>query len=182
MTGCRSPLRGVTRRRAMTLAEAVMAMLIVSVMLLAALDLVSSSRLSEKILADQCIAESLAEDLMAEILNQPYADPVDGVASFGRTSAENAPGDRSLFDDIDDYDEWSESPPARKDGTEMNDYAGWSREVVVDRVEQSDLSSVAASDKGIKRIVVTIKQDGRAAATLTAFRTSAWQTGLASSD
>lgn len=169
--------RRMLRSRGMTLVEAVMAMLIVSVMLLAALNLVGASRMSENTLADQNVAQALAENLMAEILDQAYADPVDGVESFGRTSAENNTGNRSRFDDVDDYHTWSASPPQTKDGTELDDYAGWSREVVVEWVEPADLTTVASSNTGIKRITITVSRNDRVAATLTAYRTSAWQAG-----
>lgn len=165
------------RYRGMTLVEAVMAMLIVSVMLVAALNLVSASRMSEMTLADQNTGYALAEDLMAEVLNQAYADPVNGSTDFGPSSTEDDPGDRSLFDDVDDYDGWSASPPESKDGIEMAEFTGWSRSVEVMRVALDDLNSEEVSDSGVKRIVVTVSHGGRVAATLVAYRTSGWQTG-----
>ncbi len=165
------------RARAMTMVEAVMATLIVSLMLVAALNLVGGARLSERILADRGVGQALAEGLLAEILTQPYVDPDDVVDTFGLTSSEKATGDRSLFDDVDDYNGWSATPPEATDGTSLTEYSGWTRSVEVDWVTLNDLESAAGADNGIKRIVVTVKTGDRIVSTLTAYRSSAWHSG-----
>lgn len=54
------------------------------------------------------LAITLAQDLMEEILARPFSDPDDG--DHARLGADNAetPGDKQTFDNIDDYDNYTE--------------------------------------------------------------------------
>ena len=67
---------------------------------------------------------------------------------------------RTGFDDVDDYDGWSSTPPQDRSGTVRSDLAGWTREVSVKWVKPADPTGVTASDEGVKRIIVTVKKDG----------------------
>jgi len=172
-------LRSRYNTRAMTLVEAVMATLVVSIMLTAALNTVGSARQGERIVALRSQGFALAEELMAEILNQAYADPTIGDNNdFGKTLAKIASGNRSLYDDVDDYDDWSAKPIEAKDGTPNLEFTDWSREVIVDWVDADDLTTIVGNNEGVKRITVTVKHDKRVVAELQAYRTQAWQTGM----
>ena len=62
-------------------------------------------------------AEGLAHDLMDEILNCRYCEPgVSPYAALGPSPSEKATGNRSLFDDIDDYAGLVDEPPHDKWG------------------------------------------------------------------
>jgi|GEM_PF-6598319 len=62
---------------------------------------------------------------------------------------------RADWDDVDDYEGWSASPPQLKDGTPIADYSGWTREVAVAYVDPLDPNGLSASeDLGLKRIIV----------------------------
>ena len=113
--------------RAFTLIEAAVSVFIVGVMIVAALSTVGATRLGEYKVAESCRGWLLAQALMAEILQQPYEEPDDPVV-FGLESGESI-GDRLTFDDVDDYDGWTETPPQYKDGTTVPDCDGWSRTV-----------------------------------------------------
>jgi PKD repeat protein len=115
----------------------------------------------------------LAQQLMAEIQMQAYADPDYGEDDFG-LAAGKVTGNRSLWDDVDDYDGWSASPPQYKDGTALSGLVGWERSVTVDWVGPLDLSQVVGSNQGAKRIIVTVTRDDAVVARLTAIRTSSW--------
>ncbi len=151
-----------------------MSMLIVGLMLVAALNTVGASKLSQSRNAEQSIGPMLAQDLMAEILSQYYEEPVDAVG-FGRESGESG-GDRANWDDVDDYDSWSKSPPQNKDGTDIPDLAGWGREVNVCWASVFDLSKATGSSTGLKRIDVMVTHQGRVVAKLSTLRTSGWPT------
>ncbi|MCH8030680.1 MAG: LamG domain-containing protein [Bacteroidetes bacterium] len=121
---------------------------------------------------------------MAEILQQDYADStqIDLLKSeiliegkkerqlIGLETGEDT-GDRSRFDDIDDYHGWSASPPQEKDGTTMSHLTGWEREVVVLYVQDDDPAKDVAKDEGAKLITVTVKHDDVLVAELEALRT-----------
>jgi type II secretory pathway pseudopilin PulG len=169
-----SPFGRGPRGRALTLIEATVSVLVVGVMLVAALNTVGLTRTSESRLVERAHALRLAQDLMAEILLQAYADPIGGLGSFGPGSSEAATGNRSLFNDVDDYHGWSATPPQQRDGTPLTEYTGFTRRVSVDWFNPANLSLKVASESGVKRITVTVEQAGRVVVQLHAFRTSAW--------
>jgi type II secretory pathway pseudopilin PulG len=161
------------RRRALTLGEALVATVVVGVMLVAALNTAGGARLARRNLADQCRAELLAQQLMAEITSLPYTDP-DGLGLLlGSDGVEALAPGRSGFDDVDDFDGWSATPPQLRDGTVLADLSGWRQEVTVNWVNPNQIDTVRLTDSGAKRIVVTIRSSGGATASLTALRTSA---------
>jgi len=165
-------VRDLRSAPAFTLVEATVSIFIVGVMVVAALSTVGATRLGEYKLGERCRALPLAQGLLAEVLQQSYEDP-NGSAAFGTESGEGT-ASRTDFDDVDDYHNWSASPPQNQDGTEMSDLSGWLRSVQVGWVNPTNLSQTAGSDQGVKRITVTVKHDGVPVASLTAFRTSVW--------
>jgi MSHA pilin protein MshD len=171
----RSGVGGNPLRPAFTLTEAVVSIAIVGVMLVAALNTVGASQTTRKTMGDRSRGMLLAEDLMSEILQQHYEDPDYALGSFGLAAAEVGDGSRALWEDVDDYDGWSASPPQAKDGTELTGFDGWTRAVSVSWVTRADPAVVSASDTGVKVVVVTVSCDGQEVATLTALRTRAWQ-------
>jgi len=162
-------------RRGLTLAEAVVSMLIVSVMLVAALNTVGASRTTQKKTADRSRGFLLAENLMSEVLQQAYEDPDLAPGSFGLEGAEVGDGSRSLWDDVDDYDGWSASPPQQKDGTELGEFKGWTRSVEVRWVNPAELATLSGTDTGVKRVVVTVTDGATVVVSLVAIRTDALQ-------
>jgi MSHA pilin protein MshD len=153
-----------------TLVETVVSMLIVGIMLAAAMATVSASARSQKSFSDRATASALAEDLMAEIVATSYEDPTAGaVIVFGKESGETT---RADFDDVDDYNGWSESAVQNKDGTAVAGFTAWSRSVSVTLMTTTDPAVAASgSDLGVKRITVQVSKNGTKLATLTAVRT-----------
>ena len=149
----------------------VISMVLVGVALVGALNAVGASKLARFKVSVSRQGHLLAQDLMTEILLQDYADCVDGLDSFGLSAAETATGDRSLFDDVDDYDGWSSSPPEYKDGTEIANLDSWERSVAVVWADPSDISQVVGSNQGVKRITVTVRHNDVPAAELVVLKT-----------
>lgn len=174
MAGNRHGHEAARRRAAYTLLEVVISSAIISVMLVAALQAVAASRVSMRRLGDHSRGALLAQDLMTEILAQSYCDGAFGLGSFGINATEAAAGNRSLYDDVDDYDDWVASPPEYQDGTPIPETTGFERRVRVDWVQPDDLSQTSGSETGIKRIIVTVSLDGEVVARLTAIRTMSW--------
>lgn len=160
-------------RRAFTLVEAVISMLVVSLLLVASLNTVGASTTTRFKASQRATGLQLARDLIGEIMQHPYEDPTDP-GGLGRESGESG-GDRTDLDDVDDYDGWSGQPPQYRDGTTIPGVPGnFKRDVNVTYVEPGSPKTAAGSDKGLKRIVVTVKADDRVVVSLTAFRSSAW--------
>ena len=163
----RQPTRG--RRRGLSLVEAVVAMVIVGLTLVAALNTTGASRLAQRQMGDRARGKLLAQGLMPDILRQDYADP-DGHAVFG-SEADESSASRADFDDVDDYNGWSASPPQYKDGTKLPELTGWKRSVAVTYVSPDNLDTTVGLDLGVKRITVEVTYNGAAVASLTAVRT-----------
>jgi type II secretory pathway pseudopilin PulG len=162
-------------RRALTLVEAVVSIAIVGVMLVAALNTVGASLATQKKMGDRSRAMLLAQDLMSEVVQQHYEDPALSPGGFGLGVDKIGDGSRGLWDDVDDYDGWSASPPQEKDGTVLTGFEGWRRSVAVDWVDSADVATKLGSDTGVKRITVTVTFKDLPLATLAALRTRTWQ-------
>lgn len=161
---------GPRRSPGFTLIEAVISIVLVGLLLVAAINTLGATAVSKRNIEHQARGYLLAADLMAEILNQAYEEPVDTV-TFGRESESG--GDRTDWDDIDDYDGWSATPPETKDGLPLDGYDQWTRSVEVAFVNPTDLNALSANP-GVKRVTVTASFNGVPAAELVAIRTQAW--------
>jgi MSHA pilin protein MshD len=160
------------RRGGFTLVEAVISTVIVSVMLVAALSTVGASRLIQQKVSLNGRGRLLAESLLAEIVQQAYEDP-DETVLFGPESGE-ATNSRSDFDDVDDYHNWSQSPPKDKSGSAILESGGWTRTVTVDWVDATDPALVETSETNVKRVTVNVFHEGRRMATFVRVM-SGWQ-------
>ena len=163
---------GGSARRGLSYLEVMIASGIAATLIVPALQTVAASRRAQLEIHDHSVGHLLARDLLAEILQRGYAEPFEQ-SEFGPEPSENT-GDRVNFDDVDDYDGWSASPPQEKDGTDMAGLDGWTREVTVEFVDPDDLTASVGSDQGVKRIAVTVRRGDRLAATLEMIRTAEW--------
>ncbi|MDY6843556.1 MAG: type II secretion system protein [Thermodesulfobacteriota bacterium] len=104
------------------------------------------------------IALCLVQQMTEEIKSQNFEEAID---TFGLEEGESDTS-RQDYDDVDDYNGWSASPPQRKDGTPMDsinppDYKNFKREVEVANVSDDNFTDV--QDDGStdsKRITVTV--------------------------
>ncbi|MGB0714663.1 MAG: type IV pilus modification PilV family protein [Phycisphaerae bacterium] len=156
------------RRRALSLIEIVISTVVVSGMLVASLNVYGMSKMTEMRTYERTQGHLLAEQLMAEILLQPYEEMED-TASWGLELGEEN-GTRKFFDDVDDYVDWKASPPVSKGGEEMTEFEGWTRAVLIDRRDPDELSNTRAMESGIKQIVVVVNRGDKEVARLTAIK------------
>jgi len=155
---------------AFSLAETVVSVALVGGLLVVALNTVGDATLGRQKMGDRGRGHLLAQDLMTEILQKAYEEP-DDTPTFGPEASEST-GSRTAFDDVDDYDGWSASPPQEKDGTEIPDLTAWERSVTVEYVAANHLTTVVGSDQGIKRITVTVTRNDLVVCSLVGVRTS----------
>ncbi|WP_164102071.1 PulJ/GspJ family protein [Candidatus Laterigemmans baculatus] len=161
--------------------EVIVSMLLVGILLVASVNTVggvyrgwqASQRIHDR--------NSLAQQLMAEILQQPYSDPDttpllggdgDEGSLLGLIGGGGSTTVRANYDDINDYHGWS-SAPELKDGTPLVGYENWIREVSVVYVRRSAPDQTVSSSEGLKRITVTVTDPEGRTTLLTALR-SAW--------
>lgn len=169
----KSPVRRFSR--GLTLVEAVVAMAVIGVMLVAALNTVGASQTTHKLMGDRSRATLLAQELLYEILQQHYEDPDFAPGSFGLGADEVGDGTRALWEDVDDYAAFSETPPRRKDGAVIPGFDGWRRTVEVKWVRFADPTVNENYDTRVKRVTVTVTYQDAPLAVLTALRTGAVQ-------
>jgi MSHA pilin protein MshD len=148
-----------------------MAMVIVATMMLAAMRSAGASARAHYQAAQRSKAHLLATALMAELLQASYEEPRGGTG-FGPDAGETATS-KTNYNDVDDYDGWSESPPQDRDGTPISGYAGWQRSVVVERVDPNNLTQVSAIETGAKRITLAVRYNGSLIASHISIRTKA---------
>lgn len=158
-------------RPGLTLVEVVVSTLIVAMMTVAALNALGAATKSSTSTANRAIALGLAEEMTAEILNAAYKEPVASPL-FGPEGSE-VNGPRSAFNDVDDYNGWSEQPPKTKNGVSLTDRAAWRRRVVIERVVPATPTQLTpgSADQGAKRIRVIVEYDGQQVLEQIAIRT-----------
>ena len=155
--------------RGFTLIEVAIALAILGIVFVGVLTTLGGSQRGQALSAQQRQAHALATGLLSEVLQQLYQDADS--ALFGPEGGEGTTS-RQDFDDVDDYDGWTESPPQEKDGTALTDLAAYERSVVVEYVMPGDFDQVISVDMGAKRVTVIVRRDGKELAALTGVRTS----------
>lgn len=152
----------------MTLLECVAASLILAVIAVAAVRAAAGAAAAQATSSRSVTAALLAESLLAEIERTPYIDP-SNPATLGRDAGESAT-DKTTFDDVDDYDGWTESPPQDSNGVAIPNMTGWTRKV---SVIWSDLGPVVEGrngDTGLKLITVNVSFNSKLACSLQSLR------------
>lgn len=142
------------RHRGMTLVEAVVGMLVISIAVGAALQATATAR-RESIAADErLVARALLEGTRSQLAALRYRDPTTAGSTLGAEAGESATSP-SGWDDVDDANGWSGLPSI------LSVPGDWSVSVSVAFVDPDTPASDAASDKGLKRITMTAKRGVR---------------------
>jgi type II secretory pathway pseudopilin PulG len=157
-------------RAGLSLIEVVASTMIVGLMAVAALNSLGAATQTSESIGNRAVAIGLTDELMSEILQAEYSEP-SGSTSLGPDSGEVG-GPRSVFDDVDDYNGWNQSPPQYRDGTVIPDRADWRQRVEIDYVLSTDSTQTVGSDQGVKRIHVLIEYRDEILVEQIAFRTS----------
>lgn len=144
-----------TNRKAFTIIELLITIVLVGVALLALVMSFHESLKSFERQKDLVTANLLCEDLMNEIRSKQYANPQYST-NFGPEAGETK---RIRFNDVDDYNNWSETPPKTVDGTNLPNCAGFTRRVIVVNVPATNFNSPPLPDyytNDFKRITVVV--------------------------
>ena len=156
-------------RPALSMVEVAFSTVIVGVVLVSAMHMVGAAGTSVRSTADRTTGALLADQLMSEILMQSYEEP-DGSAVFGPETTDEKKEQRQDFDDVDDYHNWTASPPQDKDGAVIPNRDGWRRSVTVQYADPLDLTQASVIDTGLKKITVTVSFNDVVVASLLAIR------------
>ncbi|MCG2660079.1 MAG: type II secretion system GspH family protein [Kiritimatiellae bacterium] len=135
------------RQSAFTLIELLITIVLVGIVLLALIMNFHESLKSMERQKDLLSASLLSEDLMNEIRSRQY---VQSPPSGGTNN-------RVDFNDVDDYTNWSETPPKTIEGVILSNYIGFTRRVFVVNVSNvSDWAAPTTNTTDFKRITVVI--------------------------
>ncbi len=153
-----------TARRGLALAEVAISSFLVGVLLVASLRTVESSLVTWQGAAETADGHALAKDLLDEVLSQAYEEPVD-TPVFGPEPGEDSEtgADRSMFDDIDEYHGWAQSPPVMPNGVTIPNHTGWTRSATVEKLSAANRVVIpnSSADEGLRQVtVVTTSPDG----------------------
>ncbi len=160
------PLRGFS------LIEVAMSSLLVGAVLVASMRVTGQALMVQRDRAHMSTAAFLAEGLLSEILLLPYMEPGMTSSPIGRGSGELS-NDRSTYDDVDDYHNYTESPPRSLENEELPDFVGWRRSVVVQWVNPNNLNQTQGGESGVKRVTVQVHRNGQLLATAVGIRSNA---------
>jgi len=148
--------RFTNTRRGLTMAETIVSTLLVGMVLVGTIQLVGPVVRSGTVMSDKLVATNLARELSEEISIKYFTTPDNDDLEFIGDESE----DRDKYDDIDDYNGLSNSPPQLSDETVMTHLAGWRRTVEVEHVDLNNPNNATGSYTGLKRVTVTVLKDG----------------------
>jgi MSHA pilin protein MshD len=154
-----TPIKSHDRRRGFSLLEVVISLFLVGTVMVVALEALTAATRGRAHNGNEAQAALLAHALLQEILDQPYLEP-DDTAAFGPETGETTGGTRAAFDDVDDYQGWSASPPEAKDGTDLPLSNDWTRKVAVQWVQPNSITVNSPTDGGLKQVLVTVQHKG----------------------
>ncbi|MCH7504929.1 prepilin-type N-terminal cleavage/methylation domain-containing protein [PVC group bacterium] len=128
-------------RSGFTLIELILVIIILGVALVGLMDQFSLVITRTAKPVSTYVALNLAQGLLAEVLSKDFEDTGLPAGSFGREAGELLAGPRNLFDDVDDYDDWTSQPPQDRQGLVLSDFTQYTRNVIVANVLSDDLDS-----------------------------------------
>lgn len=169
------------RVRAFSIVEAVLCLAILGGAGLALLTAIGRSAQAAVIARDRDTAGAIADMVLADVMSTPHVDPggnlptaltglVLGITPFGPM---RATPDRETITRLIDYTDRIESPPQLRDGTPIDDYAGWSVKVEFAHVNPADLTT-SVSFTGLARVSVLVANRDSVVLTRSVLRSTAW--------
>lgn len=132
------PSRSVSRR-GFTLIEATLAMTIVGSAILGVIALFAACTKENAIAANMTTAMFLANNMQEAMTGLPFSDPSGAGAGL-----EEAGQPVAVWNDIDDFNDYTANPPLDATRQPINELANYSQAVTVTPVDPSSLGTTAA--------------------------------------
>ncbi len=163
-------------RRGLTLIETVVSVAVVSLLFAAALNASGTAAATRAVTEGQRQGEELCQALMAEILSMPYYDPQTAENGLGPEYGESNGVNRANFDDVDDYNGWTATPPINRSGDSLPNTSGLTRLVIVEKFNRSTGADLFTNAGEVKIVRVQVKRKSKLLYELTAVRSPVWDT------
>lgn len=157
-----------SNRRAFTLVEAIVAMLIIGLTIAALVASTGAFSRTNAAGIDLSTAEFLIEEIRELTASLPVVDPETSTTTFGVESGEAGV---AQFDDLDDFNNAVFNPPIDINRTALANFAGFSQQVQISNVAASALDAVVANhSSSFYRVTVNILMNGTQISTATWIR------------
>ncbi|MCF7956433.1 MAG: prepilin-type N-terminal cleavage/methylation domain-containing protein [Phycisphaerae bacterium] len=146
-------------RSAFTLIEALIATVLIGVAVAALITSNISHTQANAYGMHTSTAEFLIEEIRAMTLPMAFVEPDEVVDTFGTDDGEIGVAD---FDDLDDFDGVTFSPPVDVGGNVLNDFSEYSQVIKVESVDPADFTTVVDDfTSSIVRVSVSIVMNGK---------------------
>lgn len=143
-------MKAARHRKGFTLIEVLIATVLVGLAIAALLLASQSFTMANASGADLSTAEFLIEQIRELTALLPVIDPEGGTTTFGPEEAGLA-----AYDDLDDFDGATFSPPINAGRAVLNNFAAFSQQVTVENVNASNFEQVV-TDHGSSFVRVTV--------------------------
>lgn len=141
--------------------EIVASTALVGIVMVATMSSIAASRKRVAFELIRLQGQSLANELLTEILALPACDPEDGASTtLGLESGDSGGTGRTRWDDVDDYHRLTESPPQTREGADIPGISNWSREAIVERLKSDDWTKINSDYDNVYRVTVSTFRNG----------------------
>jgi type II secretory pathway pseudopilin PulG len=147
-----SKMRKIKREGGFSFIEVLISILLVGLAIASLVAANSAFTMANGAGADLSTAEFLSEQIRELTTLLPVIDPLTGDETFGPESSETL----ATYDDVDDFDGASFSPPISADKNPLNDFAAFSQHVTVENVSASNFEQIV-TDHSSNFIRVTVQ-------------------------
>ncbi|MBN2136798.1 MAG: prepilin-type N-terminal cleavage/methylation domain-containing protein [Sedimentisphaerales bacterium] len=144
------------RNNGFTLVEALFAIVLVGLAVASLVGANAAFTRANGVGADLSTAEFLLEQIKELTATLPVIDPETETTTFGPEE-----GSVAGYDDLDDFDGASFSPPISAGRVSLSDFGSFTQQVTVENVNPSDFEAVAADhSSSFVRLTVTVLRGG----------------------
>ncbi|MHC4476851.1 MAG: prepilin-type N-terminal cleavage/methylation domain-containing protein [Planctomycetota bacterium] len=150
-------MRNTRYERGFSLLEVLIAVVLLGLALVALLAANSSFTTVNAAGSELSTAEFLVEQIKELTALLPVVDPEDADTFFGPEEAAVAD-----YDDLDDFDNASFSPPINANRQVLANFATFNQRIRVERVNRSDFEQAVAGHTGFVRVTVTVSSNSKA--------------------
>ncbi len=146
-------MRDTRYQKAFTIVEVLLAIVLIGIAIASLVVVNISSTKSNAAGTDLSTAEFLVEQVKEMTALLPVIDPQTGIDVFG-----HEPNETSLaaYDDLDDFDGATFSPPINANRQTLNDFTAFSQQITVENLNPANFEQVIA-DHGSYFVRITAK-------------------------
>lgn len=139
------------RRGGFSIIECVMSVVVVGVLTVASTAVFGTIARARLAQTESRLGTLLAQQLMAEVVQQPFQQP-GTTPGFGPRSGQT----RATYDAVDCYNGYTAGPPVSIAGTALAGYTGWTQRVAVSFVSNASPMTDTNTTSTLKKITVTV--------------------------